>query len=85
MIIKVVGTLEFVFAFQDEYFNRHTTGVNPVQLNDVIFSIHAAFACFVTIFQCVIYEVSLFKLYLSNLHKIIHLEFCIRFICKDER
>jgi len=48
--------LYWIKPIQDEYFNRHTTGVNPVQLNDVIFSIHAAFACFVTIFQCVIYE-----------------------------
>ena len=42
--------------FQAEYFSRHPTGVNPVQLNDVIFSLHAVFACVVTIAQCIIYE-----------------------------
>jgi len=48
--------LYWIPAIQNEYFSRHPTGVNPVQLNDVIFSIHAVFACVVTIFQCFIYE-----------------------------
>lgn len=39
-----------------EYFQRHPYGVNPVQLNDVIFSIHAFFACVVQVVQCLIYE-----------------------------
>ncbi len=39
-----------------EYFKEHPYGVDPVQLNDVIFSVHAVFACLVTIFQCYIYE-----------------------------
>ena len=37
---------------------RHPTGVIPVLLNDVIFALHAVFACVVTIIQCFIYEVS---------------------------
>lgn len=39
-----------------EYFKRHPYGVNPVQLNDVIFSIHAFFACVIQVVQCIIYE-----------------------------
>lgn len=48
--------LYWIQPIQEEYFSRHPTGVNPVQLNDVIFSIHAVFACAITIFQCFIYE-----------------------------
>lgn len=43
-------------AIQQQYFQRHPFGVNPVQLNDVIFSLHAFFACNVQLFQCCIYE-----------------------------
>lgn len=42
--------------FQDEYFNRHPRGLNPVKINDIVFSVHAAFATAITIFQCFIYE-----------------------------
>jgi len=48
--------LYWIKPIQDEYFSRHPTGVNPVQINDVIFSLHAVFACAVTIIQCLIYE-----------------------------
>eukprot|EP00095_Tigriopus_kingsejongensis_P008305 maker-scaffold871_size86487-snap-gene-0.21 protein:Tk08305 transcript:maker-scaffold871_size86487-snap-gene-0.21-mRNA-1 annotation:"unknown" len=41
---------------QDEYYARHPTGINPVQLNDVIFAVHAVLACLVTIGQCLAYE-----------------------------
>ena len=44
--------------FQHEYFVRHPEGVDPVQLNDAIFSLHAVVACAVTIVQCAIYEVN---------------------------
>ena len=54
---KVNINRSLLFYFQDEYFDKHPTGVNPVQLNDVIFTLHAVFACAVTIFQCFIYEV----------------------------
>lgn len=48
--------LYWVKPIQQEYFSRHPTGLNPVQLNDVIFSLHAVFACVVTITQCFLYE-----------------------------
>jgi len=47
-----------VCALQSEYFSEHPHGVNPVQLNDVVFSLHATAACVVTALQCFIYEVS---------------------------
>ncbi|KAH9492053.1 hypothetical protein Btru_026650 [Bulinus truncatus] len=39
-----------------EYFEKHPRGINPVQLNDVIFTLHAVFVTLITIFQCIIYE-----------------------------
>ncbi|XP_018011970.1 cystinosin homolog isoform X1 [Hyalella azteca] len=39
-----------------QYFQRHPFGVNPVQLNDVIFSIHAFFACLVQVVQCLLFD-----------------------------
>lgn len=48
--------LYFSATIQEEYFRRHPRGLNPVQLNDVFFSLHAAFATFVTVIQCIIYE-----------------------------
>nr|ACO14789.1 Cystinosin homolog [Caligus clemensi] len=46
----------WVPSIQEEYFLNNPSGVNPVKLNDVIFSIHAAIVCFFTIYQCYIYE-----------------------------
>ena len=43
---------------QAEYANRYPRGLNPVMLNDVVFSLHAVFATTVTIYQCFAYEVS---------------------------
>lgn len=43
-------------VIQRQYFLRHPFGVNPVQLNDVIFSLHAFFACSIQVLQCCIYE-----------------------------
>ncbi|CAH0728969.1 unnamed protein product, partial [Brenthis ino] len=48
--------LYFSKAIQSEYFSRHPRSLNPVQLNDVFFSLHAAFATIVTIAQCFMYE-----------------------------
>ncbi|KOB71561.1 Cystinosin [Operophtera brumata] len=48
--------LFFSKAIQTEYFERHPRGHNPVLLNDVFFSLHAAFATLVTITQCFLYE-----------------------------
>lgn len=43
-------------AIKIQYFSRHPYGVNPVQLNDVIFSIHAFAACLIQVAQCCVYE-----------------------------
>ncbi|XP_055698215.1 cystinosin homolog isoform X2 [Phlebotomus papatasi] len=43
-------------GIQAEYFERFPRGLNPVLVNDVVFSLHAAFATLVTIGQCFIYE-----------------------------
>ncbi|XP_012550775.1 cystinosin homolog isoform X2 [Bombyx mori] len=48
--------LYFSKEIQNEYFSRHPRGLNPVQLNDVFFSLHAAFATLITITQCFLYE-----------------------------
>ncbi|KAG6465125.1 hypothetical protein O3G_MSEX014947 [Manduca sexta] len=48
--------LYFSSEIQAEYFKRHPRGLNPVQLNDVFFSLHASFATFITICQCFFYE-----------------------------
>ncbi|XP_014479673.1 PREDICTED: cystinosin homolog isoform X2 [Dinoponera quadriceps] len=40
-----------------EYFNRYPKGLNPVQVNDIFFSLHALFATTVTVTQCFIYEI----------------------------
>uniref|UniRef100_T1J5Q5 Cystinosin homolog n=1 Tax=Strigamia maritima TaxID=126957 RepID=T1J5Q5_STRMM len=48
--------LKYIELFQTQYFSKHPHGVNPVQLNDVLFSTHAVFATIVHIIQCIIYE-----------------------------
>ncbi|XP_048485003.1 cystinosin homolog isoform X2 [Plutella xylostella] len=48
--------LYFSKDIQTEYFARHPRGLNPVQLNDVFFSLHACFATIITIVQCFLYE-----------------------------
>lgn len=40
---------------------RYPTGLNPVQVNDVVFSLHASVATVITIIQCFVYEVSCFR------------------------
>ena len=41
---------------QEEYKALHPGGINPVQINDVVFSLHAIAATAFTIFQCFIFE-----------------------------
>lgn len=48
--------LFWIPSIQDEYFENHPQGVNPVQANDVFFAIHAVFACIITIIQCKLYQ-----------------------------
>ncbi|XP_031776514.1 cystinosin homolog isoform X1 [Apis florea] len=40
-----------------EYFKRYPKGLNPVQVNDIFFALHATFATVITIIQCFIYEI----------------------------
>lgn len=46
----------WVHEVQREYFAKHPGGVNPVQANDVFFTVHAVVLTVITIFQCFIYE-----------------------------
>ncbi|XP_015370546.1 PREDICTED: cystinosin homolog isoform X3 [Diuraphis noxia] len=41
---------------EEEYSARNPRGLNPVQLNDIFFSIHAVFATLITVAQCYFYE-----------------------------
>lgn len=41
---------------QGEYYARHPTGVLPVEMNDIVFGLHATLATFVTVLQCCFYE-----------------------------
>ncbi|XP_062509408.1 cystinosin-like [Corticium candelabrum] len=41
---------------KEEYKRNHPNGVNPVLLNDVVFTLHAIAAISFTIFQCLIFE-----------------------------
>ncbi|CAF3412154.1 unnamed protein product, partial [Rotaria sp. Silwood2] len=41
---------------QQQYYAKHPHGVLPVLLNDVLFSVHAVFACLITVSQCVFFE-----------------------------
>ncbi|XP_045160018.1 cystinosin-like isoform X2 [Mercenaria mercenaria] len=46
----------WVSSVKSEYHSNHPRGINPVQLNDVIFTLHAIFVTIITIIQCFIYE-----------------------------
>lgn len=48
--------LYYIPEIEQMYFQRHPRGTNPVQLNDVVFAVHAAFATIITIAQCYCYE-----------------------------
>lgn len=49
--------LYFDVSIEDEYMLRNPTAVNPVQMNDIIYSVHATLLLIATIYQCFIYEV----------------------------
>lgn len=51
-------SLYWITYIEEEYFQRFPRGVNPVELNDVVFSIHASFITAFTISQCFMYEVN---------------------------
>ncbi|KAM0733695.1 Cystinosin-like protein [Formica fusca] len=67
--------LYWIPEIEDEYFNRYPKGLNPVQINDIFFSLHAVFATIVTIGQCFIYEIGNQRV--STTARIIHGIFAI--------
>ena len=58
-----------VVSLQDEYREKHPYGVNPVLLNDVVFSLHAVLLCSITILQTLIYDVSISHRYIYHRYK----------------
>ncbi|XP_076642493.1 lysosomal cystine transporter cystinosin isoform X2 [Halictus rubicundus] len=48
--------LFWITEIELEYFSRYPRGLNPVQVNDIFFSLHAVFATVITIIQCFFYE-----------------------------
>uniref|UniRef100_A0A224XET8 Cystinosin homolog n=1 Tax=Panstrongylus lignarius TaxID=156445 RepID=A0A224XET8_9HEMI len=48
--------LYWIPSVEAEYFEKNPKGLNPVQLNDIVFSLHAACVTLFTLFQCLIYE-----------------------------
>ncbi|XP_033736970.1 cystinosin-like [Pecten maximus] len=48
--------LFWIKSIEDDYKSLHPRGINPVQLNDVIFALHAVFVTIITICQCCVYE-----------------------------
>lgn len=58
--------LYWVPEIQAEYATRYPRGLNPVMLNDVVFSLHAVFATAITIYQCFAYEVSYLHHFLKD-------------------
>lgn len=53
------SSLYWIKYIEDEYFQRFPRGLNPVAINDVVFSIHASVITSLTIAQCFIYEVKI--------------------------
>jgi cystinosin len=48
--------LYFIPEIKEEYSSRYPRGLNPVQVNDIVFAVHAAVATVITITQCFFYE-----------------------------
>jgi len=48
--------LYYIPEIKDEYSNRYPRGLNPVQVNDIFFAVHATAATVITIGQCFLYE-----------------------------
>ena len=46
----------FIPSVQQAYRALHHTSEIPVQLNDVVFTLHATAACLITLAQCFLYE-----------------------------
>ncbi|KAK7502190.1 hypothetical protein BaRGS_00006554 [Batillaria attramentaria] len=65
LLYNITGFLAYAFfnvgmywvsEVKEEYHSNHPRGINPVQLNDVIFTLHAVLVTSVTIGQCFIYD-----------------------------
>ncbi|XP_077266204.1 lysosomal cystine transporter cystinosin isoform X1 [Temnothorax americanus] len=67
--------LYWVPEIENQYFDRYPKGLNPVQINDIFFSLHAVFATAVTVGQCFIYEIGNQRV--STTARIIHGIFAI--------
>ncbi|XP_057331629.1 cystinosin homolog [Microplitis mediator] len=67
--------LYWIPVIESEYYHRYPKSLNPVQMNDVFFSIHAFCATSLTIGQCFIYETGVQRV--SNTTRIIHGLFAI--------
>ncbi|EGV91394.1 Cystinosin, partial [Cricetulus griseus] len=52
-----IGLL-WVPCIQEQFLLKYPNGVNPVNSNDVFFSLHAVFLTLIVILQCCLYEVS---------------------------
>ncbi|KFP01898.1 Cystinosin, partial [Calypte anna] len=59
--------LFWIPLIKEEFFISYPSGVNPVAINDVFFSLHAVALTLLTIIQCCIYEVRLNKTTLEKL------------------
>ncbi|XP_058807870.1 cystinosin homolog isoform X2 [Phymastichus coffea] len=62
--------LYWIPEIEQEYFSRYPKGLNPVQVNDIFFALHAVIATIVTIFQCFIYETGSQRV--STIARLIH-------------
>lgn len=49
--------IKYIPKVEQEFFHKHPRSQNPIELNDVVFGVHAVFATLVVIIQCFIYEV----------------------------
>ena len=51
--------IKYVPIVEEAFYQRNPRSQNPIELNDVIFALHAVVATLVVIVQCFIYEVIL--------------------------
>lgn len=53
--------IKYIPSVEDEFFRKHPRSQNPIELNDVVFGVHAMFATIIVIVQCFIYEVGIIE------------------------
>lgn len=49
--------IKYIPNVEQQFFEKYPRSQNPIELNDVVFGVHAVFATFIVIIQCFIYEV----------------------------